>query len=123
MEKFSDSISLSKLYKSENMRNTVWDILSEDFDDNFDDLINEAKNIRSLLVKPALKNKCLIKELVIEYGFQFETLEHLKICLDRLKKLDTVDECDGSVQTQDAQTQTNDSNVEEISPSATDDCN
>ena len=73
-----DKISLSKLYKSDSIRNTVWDILSEDFDNSFDRLIKEAQNVRSLLVNLAKAKKCLLKELVIEYGYEFETLEHLK---------------------------------------------
>ena len=91
-----DKISLSKLYKSESIRNTVWDILSEDFDNSFDRLIKEAYNVRSLLVNSAKANKYLLKQLVIEYGYEFETLEHLKNCLDALKIMYTVDECDST---------------------------
>ena len=94
MDSKKDKISLSKLYKSESIRNTVWDILSEDFDNSFDRLIKEAQNIRSLLVNSAKAKKCLLKELVIEYGYEFETLEHLKNCLDALKIMDGVDEVD-----------------------------
>ncbi len=89
-----DKISLTKLYKSESIRNTIWDILSEDFDNSFDRLIKEAQNVRSLLVNSAKTKKCLLKELVIEYGYEFETLEHLKNCLDTLKIMDGVDEVD-----------------------------
>ena len=94
MDPKNNKISLSKLYKSESIRNTVWDILSEDFDNAFDRLIKEAQNVRSLLVNQAKAKKCLLKELVIEYGYEFETLEHLKNCLDALKIMDGVDEVD-----------------------------
>ncbi len=96
MDSKNHKISLSKLYKSESIRNTVWDILSEDFDNAFDRLIKEAYNVRSLMVNSAKANKILLKELVIEYGYEFETLEHLKKCLDALKIIDICDECDSA---------------------------
>jgi len=97
MDKKSERVSLSKLYKSESIRNTVWDVLSEDFDDSFNRIMDDGKNLQSLLVKKAKARKILIKELVIEYGYQLETLDDLKSCLDALKTCDTVDEADSSI--------------------------
>ena len=71
MDSKNNEISLSKLYKSESIRNTVRDVLSEDFDNAFDRLIKEAYNVRSLLVNAAKVNKFLLKEFVIEYGYKF----------------------------------------------------
>lgn len=96
MDKKCDRISLSKLYKTEHIRGLVWEILSEDFDNTFNRLMKEGINIRSLLINSAKLNKCLIRELVIEFGYEFENLEHLKICLDALKQCDKVDECDSA---------------------------
>ena len=93
MNKKQDIPSLSKLYKSEQIRNTVRTILSEDYEDAFGRLMKEATNVRSLLVDSAKLNKFNIKELVIEYGYQFETLEQLKICLDTIKVWNKIDEC------------------------------
>ena len=93
-EKFLTRISLSKLYRNENIRSTVWDILSADFDEMFSQLIKEATNVRSLLINPAKQNRNFLKEMVIEYGYPFECLEDLKNCLDTLNNWDTVDQCD-----------------------------
>ena len=87
-------VSLTELYKSEHTRNTVWDVISEDFDDAFERLMKEAKTVRSLIAKPAKLNKEKLRELYIEYGFEMETLEHLKKMLDEIKVLDQVDESD-----------------------------
>jgi len=59
--------------------------------------MDDGKNLQSLLVKKAKARKILIKELVIEYGYQLETLDDLKLCLDALKSCDTVDEFDSSI--------------------------
>ena len=89
-----DDMSLTKLYKSEHKRNLVKKILGEDFEYAFDRMVEEGNNIRSLLIPIAISNKELIKELVIEYGYDFDTLEHLKQCLDKIRGWDVVDECD-----------------------------
>ena len=75
--------SLSKLYKSSHVRNTVWDILSEDFEETFGRLMKEARN--SILIATSKVNKEHLKEMVIEYGYEFENLEHLVKCLNAIK--------------------------------------
>ena len=99
MDKKEDRISLSKLYKSDRIRNIVWSTLSLIFEDSFQRIINSGINIRSLLVETAKENKCLIKELVVEYGYPFDNLDHLKVCLDTLKNCSTVDDVDCSGET------------------------
>ena len=81
-----DIPSLSKLYKSEYVRKTVWTILTEDFEDSFERLMKECKQTGSHLEELAKINKCHLQQLVIEYGYEFETLENLKLCLDTLKE-------------------------------------
>src|SRR5260370_42031300 len=85
---------LSNLYKSKQVRKLVYDVLSDDFEDSFDKIIKQAREIRSLLVKPAKLNKDAIKEMVIEFGREFECIEHLKKILDSIKDCDGTDECD-----------------------------
>ena len=97
MSKRSEAVSLTKLYKSRAIRETVRTILTEDFEDAFDRLVKEGNNVRSLLIPIAISYKNSIKELVIEYGYEIETLEHLKICLDDIKSWDDMDECDSAV--------------------------
>lgn len=89
-------VSLTELYKCEHTRDSVRDVLSDDFNDSFERLMKEAKTLRSQLVKPARNYKENLKELYIEYGFEMETLEHLKKMLDEIKALDQFDECDDS---------------------------
>lgn len=97
MSKRSGTVSLTKLYKSPTIRETVRTILTEDFEDAFDRLVKEGNNVRSLLIPIAISNKNSIKDLVIEYGYEIETLEHLKICLDDIKTWDEPDECDSPI--------------------------
>ena len=95
MEIKLERISLSNLYESESVRNTVWDVLTEDFEDTFNRLLKEGVNFHSKLIKKALPRKSMIQELVIEYGYKFETLDDLKKCLDTLKMVDkSLNECD-----------------------------
>ena len=101
MDKTSERQSLSKLYKSKNFRNTVRDALEPEFADTFNRLIKEAILIRSQLVNTAKSHKSLIRELVIEYGNQFETLEDLRICLEKLGVCVPVEEVDLSVDASD----------------------
>ena len=94
MDKKSEKASLSKLYKSKNTRNTIRDALEPEFADTFNRLIKEAVLIRSQLVNTAKAHKSLIRELVIEYGNQFETLEDLRICLEQIGVCVPVEEVD-----------------------------
>ena len=87
-------VSLSKLYKNVYIRNTIWDLLAEDFDDAFERLIKEAMAVLSLLAKPAKLNKDKLKELYIEYGFEMENLEDLKKMLEDIKALEQVEDSD-----------------------------
>lgn len=90
-----ERITLSNLYKSESVRNTVWSVLSEDFEDAFNRLLKEGSNFQVKLIKKAIPRKSSIKELFIEYGYKLETLDDLKKCLDTLKMIDkSLDECD-----------------------------
>ena len=89
-------ICLTNLYKSILVRKLIYDVLSDDFEDNFDRIIKQAREMRSLLVKPAKLNKEAIKERAIEFGDEFETLEHLKKILDTIKVSDATDECDSN---------------------------
>jgi len=97
MNKHSEKVSLSKLYKSKSIRNTIRDALEPEFADSFNRLIKEAVLIRSQLVNTAKAHKSLIRELVIEYGYQFETLEDLRICLEQLGVCVPADEVDLSI--------------------------
>ena len=65
---------LSDLYKNEHIRNIIWDILGEDFEESFGKLMKEGKSIKSLLVKTAKLHKIEIKKIFIEFGFELETL-------------------------------------------------
>ena len=92
MDKKALEMSLSKLYKaSESKRNTAYDALSEEFEDDFSRLIKEMiENVN--LINPARANKYRLKELVIEYGNKCETIEDLKICLNKLNALESCGE-------------------------------
>ena len=46
MNKISDRLSLSKLYKSEQTRETVRTILSEIFEDKWEHMMKDGSNIR-----------------------------------------------------------------------------
>ena len=96
MSKKSDKPSLTELYKTEHTRDSVWEVLSEDFDYSFERLMKEARSVKALIAKPARLHKEKLRELYIEYGFELETLEHLKKMLDEIKVLDNIDECDDS---------------------------
>lgn len=89
-----DQLSLNKLYKSETVRQTVYTILSDEFDYVFDSLINEAKNLKSLLYVDAQRNKIDIKEMFIQYGFPMETLSQLKDILKTIKEWNNIDDID-----------------------------
>jgi hypothetical protein len=93
-EKFFLKPSLSKLYKNESIRKAIWDILTQDFEESFFRIINEATNLRSLLANSAKQNKCLLKELVIEYGYPLDSLKDLKNCLDSINEIEGIDDCD-----------------------------
>ncbi|XP_054155972.1 baculoviral IAP repeat-containing protein 2-like [Oppia nitens] len=89
-----DIPSLNNLYKSDSVKQTIYSILSEEFDYVFDSLLNEAKCIKSLLVKEVIRNKLDIKEMYIQYGFPMENLKQLKIILDTIKEWKNNEDCD-----------------------------
>ncbi len=100
MDKSGSKLCLDKLYKSESVKNTVRDVLGEDFEASFESLMRQAHLVKSLLMKTAKKYKNSLRLLFIEFGYELETLEHLKIMLDALKLYDVdeedeVDEVDG----------------------------
>ena len=86
--------SLSKLYKNEQVRNLVWDTLTEDFDDSFGRLVKDLKELRSPLVAKAKANREYLKEMVIEYGQKMETVTDLKRLLDEAPESWEEPECD-----------------------------
>jgi len=95
MEKSGTKPCLDQLYKSDSTKNTIRDVLGEDFEESFESLMRQAHLVKSLLMKNAKKYKNEIKILFIEYGYELETLEHLKVILDALKIWDELDECNG----------------------------
>ena len=96
MDKKLEMPSLSKLFKaSESKRNTAYDALSEEFDDDYQRLLKEMIEIVGL-INPTRANKYRLQKLVVEYGYKCETIEDLKICLDTLKSWDNIDVCDSS---------------------------
>ena len=82
MDPKSNKPSLKKLYKSENIRNVIWDTLSEVFDDIFERLIKDMKELRSPLVANAKTHRDFIKEMFIESGYKLETANDLKKIMD-----------------------------------------
>ena len=78
--------SLRNLYEDVDVRHTVWTVLTEDFDDSFERLIKEAKELESNLVKNFEDNRVKIKEMFIEYGYKMVTLLDLKKILDQLPR-------------------------------------
>ena|SRR5882762_2935983 len=95
MDKTGTKPSLKKLYKSETIRHTIRDVLGPVFEETFECLMREGRMVKSLLTKEAKRYKIEIKVLFIEYGYELQTLEHLKIILDDLKIWDESDECNG----------------------------
>ena len=94
MDHNSNRPTLSKLFQaSESKRNTAYDALSEEFDDDFQRLIKEMIEIINM-INPARANKYRLKKLVVEFGYKCETLEDLKMCLNTLKCSDIFDETD-----------------------------
>ena len=96
MESKSNKPSLKKLYKSEHIRNLIWDILTEDFDDAFERILKELKELRSPLVANAKTNREFIKEMFIEYGHRMESASDLKKILDEapVALWDDINDCD-----------------------------
>jgi hypothetical protein len=82
METKLENITLNDLYKSESVRDLVHQLLSEEFEYRFDKLLKEAKKIKSLLLKPAMENKSLIREKFIIFGHSLRTLVDIKNILD-----------------------------------------
>ena len=78
MDPKTNKPSLKKLYKNEHIRNLIWDILTEDFDDAFERIIKDLKELRSPLVANAKTHRDFIKEMFIEYGYKMETANDMK---------------------------------------------
>lgn len=89
MEQHKSEITLSKLYKSKQFQNVAYTALSNLFEINFQKILKKAHELRCCLIDPAILRESSIRELVIEHGYAFETLEDLKACLDKLKYWDT----------------------------------
>ena len=83
--KFDNRFTLTKLYKSDITRKLVWDTLTNEFDDNFERLMREARNVKSLLYNSAKSNRENIKYHFIEYGSDLQSLEDLRRVLDEIK--------------------------------------
>ena len=81
-----DQVCLSNLYEDQDVRNTVWTILSEDFEASFERLIKEGQVLRSRMVPIFEENRERIKEMFIEYGYKMVTLMDLKKILDNLPR-------------------------------------
>ena len=95
MDRKSIDLTLSNLYRSsESKRNTAYDALSEEFEDDFCRLMKELIDISSL-IGPSRVHKYIIKRRVIEYGDRCESIDDLRIILSKLKLLaeDVVDGC------------------------------
>jgi hypothetical protein len=84
MEEKSNKLSLTKLYKNEYIRNLIWDILTEEFDDAFEKILRDLKDLSSGLVVKANNNRESIKEMVIEYGHKMETVFDMKKIIDKI---------------------------------------
>ena len=80
----SEKPSLKKLYKSDHLRNLIWDILSEDFDYAFERILKELKELRSPLMSNAKIHRQFVKEMFIEYGHALDTALDLKRILDEV---------------------------------------
>ena len=78
--------SLKNLYEDESVRNTVETVLGEDFDDSFERLIKESKELQSGLTNEFQLKKAEIKEMFIEYGHKMVTLMDLKNIYDLLPR-------------------------------------
>ena len=68
MNKKSDKITLSDLYKTSTTRDLVWRVLASEFEQKFTKLIERGELLESSLVGKAISKKFWIKELFIEYG-------------------------------------------------------
>jgi hypothetical protein len=84
MSSKSKKFCLTKLYKNEHIRNLIWDVLTEDFDDTFERIVKELEELKSPLVDTAELNREAIKEKFIEFGSKLETPSDLKKILDEL---------------------------------------
>ena len=88
MNKKTEKICLTCLYKTPSTRDLVWRFLSPEFEQNFDKLSERGEILESSLVGRAISKKFLIKELFIEFGFPLESLEDLKTALEYLDDLE-----------------------------------
>lgn len=87
-------ISLTKLYKNQHIRNLIWDVLKEDFEDAFERLIKELRLLESPLIDNAKKYKDFIKDMYIEYGHPMETTMDLKKIMDQVPISWELNECE-----------------------------
>ena len=101
MNKKSDKITLSDLYKTSTTRDLVWRVLASEFEQKFTKLIERGELLESSLVGKAISKKFWIKELFIEYGLPLESLEDLKSALVFLNDLESTPQycghCDDTV--------------------------
>ena len=101
MNKKSDKITLSDLYKTSTTRDLVWRVLASEFEQKFTKLIERGELLESSLVGKAISKKFWIKELFIEYGLPLESLEDLKSALVFLSDLESIPQycghCDDTV--------------------------
>ena len=101
MNKKSDKITLSDLYKTSTTRDLVWRVLASEFEQKFTKLIERGELLESSLVGKAISKKFWIKELFIEYGLPLESLEDLKSALVFLSDLESTPQycghCDDTV--------------------------
>ena len=86
-----EQVCLSNLYEDPDVRNTVWTILSEDFDASFQRLVKEGQSLRSRIIPIFEENREKIKEMFIEYGYKMVTLMDLKKILDSLPRYCEID--------------------------------
>jgi len=94
MKLFDNKNSLNNLYKSESTKQVIINVLTDEFDFAFKNLLIEAKSLKSFLHKEAIKYKSDIKLMFIQYGYPLETLLQLKDVIDAINEIKSNDEND-----------------------------
>jgi hypothetical protein len=84
MEEKSNKLSLTNLYKNNFIRDLIWTILTEEFDEAFEKILRDLHDLSSGLVVKANNNRESIKEMVIEYGYKMETVFDMKKIIDKI---------------------------------------
>ena len=79
---------LSKVYENSEIRDAIWNLLSEDFDYIFNRLVKELAYLKSTLVDVANAKRDEIEKMFIEYGYKLVTTRDLKRIIDILSKDD-----------------------------------